>query len=151
MKNNNNIVIIGYNYNKYSSNTIISPSSCKLHFFKFQYYEFQTSSIFSLEYIFLIGGGATQINRQIFICSRRKTTVKYRKNYRSLAHQNDKGILYPCSISTYFENSQERINNPTKPKKVYLQVLFWVGMFVCFFWNERVKQGFQSQCVINEE
>ena len=44
-----------------------------------------------------------------------------------------KGILYPCSISTYFENSQERINNPTKPKKVYLQVLFWVGMFFFFY------------------
>ena len=67
MKNNNYVAIIGYNHNKYSSNTKLSPPifigglyrGNTAIFYILKFYEFQTSSIFSLGYIFLIGGGAT--------------------------------------------------------------------------------------------
>ena len=70
--NNNIVVIIGFNYNKYSLNTKLSSpffigglyrGNTAIFFYYSSLNEFQTASIFSLGYIFLIGGGATQINR----------------------------------------------------------------------------------------
>ena len=68
IKNSNIVVIIGFNYNKYSLNTKLSSpffigglyrGNTAIFFYYSSLNEFQTTYIFSLGYIFLIGVGAT--------------------------------------------------------------------------------------------